>query len=179
MVLLILFKLPIPDTNIRPQDRRCTMKNILLAFDDSKNALRSVKYLAGASLPDSRITLFHVLPDTAVLCEMHSPELTDYFVTQQSNFCVLEAKKKALVEEAMQNAKSMLVNAGYPEKNIATKVETKKKGVARDIISEAAAGYDMIVIGRRGLSGIKEFFIGSVSQKVMHGAKDVPVLIIN
>lgn len=155
------------------------MEKILLAFDDSKNAFRAVEYLARSPRPNCKITLFHVLPDTAVLCEMHSPELTDYFVTQQSNFCALEAKKKSLVEDAMKNAKSILVAAGYPEDHITTKIETKNTGVARDIIREAEAGYDMIVIGRRGLSGIKEFFIGSVSQKVMHAAKDVSVLIVN
>jgi nucleotide-binding universal stress UspA family protein len=155
------------------------MQNILLAFDDSKNAFRAVEFMTRTFTPNSTITLFHVLPDTAILCEMHSPELTDYFVTQQSNFCALEAKKKSLVEEAMKNAKSMLVGAGYPEDHIKTKIETKKSGVARDIIREAQAGYDIIVIGRRGLSGIKEFFIGSVSQKVMHTAKDISVLIVN
>ena len=155
------------------------MKNILLAFDDSKNAFRAVELMSRAFSPDNKITLLHVLPDTAVLCEMNSPELTDYFVTQQSNFCALEEKKKALVEEAMKTAKSTLIAAGYPEDHVTTKIEIKKRGVARDIISEAQAGYDMVVIGRRGLSGIKEFFIGSVSQKVMHAAKDISVLIVN
>jgi len=51
--------------------------------------------------------------------------------------------------------------------------------VARDILKEAGNGYDLIVIGRRGISGIREFFLGSVSQKVFSGAKDISVLIVN
>ena len=35
--------------------------------------------------------------------------------------------------------------------------------------------YDMVVIGNRGLSGLKEY-MGSVSHKVLHGV-DIPVLI--
>jgi len=35
------------------------------------------------------------------------------------------------------------------------------------------------VMGRRGLSGIKEFFMGSISQKVLALALDVPILLVN
>jgi nucleotide-binding universal stress UspA family protein len=55
----------------------------------------------------------------------------------------------------------------------------RKKGIARDIINEAHAGYDTVVMGKKGLSGIKEFFLGSVSQKVLHGAEDLSVLLVN
>jgi len=51
--------------------------------------------------------------------------------------------------------------------------------VARDILSEAENGYDLIVIGRRGLSAVKDFFLGSTAQKVFSGAKDISVLIVN
>ena len=58
-------------------------------------------------------------------------------------------------------------------------MESKKKGVARDILAEAQSGYDTIVLGRRGLSSIAEFLIGSVSQKVLHGAKDVSIVLVS
>jgi nucleotide-binding universal stress UspA family protein len=51
--------------------------------------------------------------------------------------------------------------------------------VAWDIIAEAQSGYDTIIMGRRGLSDIAEFFIGSVSQKVLHHAKDVSVILVS
>ncbi len=51
--------------------------------------------------------------------------------------------------------------------------------VAVEIIEEARNGYDVVVLGRRGLSPVKSFFLGSVSQKVLNGAKDVSVLIVN
>lgn len=154
-------------------------QKILIAFDNSENATRAVEYIARSFPADNAVTLFHVLADSAVLCEMHSPELAEYFIAQQSNFCALEEKKKQLVREAMEKAKELLLDAGFVEKNIAFKLETKKKGVARDILKEAEDGYDLIVIGRRGLSAIAEFFIGSVSQKVSHAAKQIAVLIVN
>lgn len=152
---------------------------ILVAFDDSKNAMRAVQFVAETFSPDNKITLLSVLQNTAALCEMNSPELTPYFVSQQDSFCILEDKKKGLVEEATEKAKSYLTEAGFNPRNIVIKLIPKKKGVAGDIVDEANSGYDIIVLGRRGISGIKEFLFGSISQKVLQLAKDVSVLIVN
>ncbi|MDF1593640.1 MAG: hypothetical protein P1P89_19200 [Desulfobacterales bacterium] len=69
-------------------------RKILVAFDDSKNAMRAVQFVAESFSPDNNVTLLSVLQNTAALCEMNSPELTPYFVSQQDSFCVLEDKKK-------------------------------------------------------------------------------------
>jgi nucleotide-binding universal stress UspA family protein len=154
-------------------------KKILLAIDDSENARRAVEFVANFFTPDNKITLFNVIPDTATLCAMNSPELTPYFTSQQSSFCLLEEKKKKIVSEAMQKAKRILLDANFEEKNITIKSEVKKSGIARDIIREAKSGYNAVVMGKRGLSGIKEFILGSVSQKVFHTAKDISVLVVD
>ena len=154
-------------------------KKILVAIDDSENAMRAVEFIANLFATESKITLFKVMQDTAALCEMNSPELTPYFKSQQSSFCLLEEKKQELVNQAVQKAKEILMDAGFEEKNITVKSVIKKKGIARDIIKEAQAGYNAIVLGRRGLSGIKDFILGSVSQKVSNSAKDISVLVVN
>jgi nucleotide-binding universal stress UspA family protein len=100
------------------------------------------------------------------------------FLEHQVQFCTLEDKKKELVTQGMEKAKQHLVDAGFQDKNIQFKVQTKKKGVARDIAAEALSGYDAVVLGRRGLSGIGEFILGSVSQKVLHAAKDLSVILV-
>lgn len=154
-------------------------KKILVAFDDSENAMRGVKFVADNFEKDLRITLFSVIPDTADICKMDSKELTPYFKSQQTAFCTLEDKKKELISNSMKSAKQILVEAGFDEKKITTKIPMKKSGVARDIVNESKDGYESIVIGRRGLSGIKEMFLGSISQKVLSMAKDVSICIIN
>jgi nucleotide-binding universal stress UspA family protein len=154
-------------------------KKILVAIDDSENAVRAVEFIANSFTTDNKITLFNVIPDTAALCEMNSPELTPYFKSQQSSFCLLEEKKKELVNQAVQKAKNILMDAGFDENNITVKSGFKKSGVARDIVKEAESGYNVIVLGRRGLSGIKDFILGSVSQKVFNLAKDISVLVVN
>ena len=154
-------------------------KKVLVAIDDSENAVRAVEFIAHSFSTDNQITLFNVIPDTATLCEMNSPELTPYFKSQQSSFCLLEEKKRELVNQAVQKARNILMDAGFDERNITVKSELKKSGVARDIVREAESDYDVIVLGRRGLSGIKDFILGSVSQKVFNLAKDISVLVVN
>lgn len=154
-------------------------QKILVAFDDSENAMRAVAFVARSFKNDSKVTLFHVLQDTAALCELHSPELTEYFVAQQSNFCVLEEQRKKLIESSLKLAVAVLVEGGFPADNIKSKIEIKKAGVAQDILEECRSGFDILAMGRRGLSGIKEFFLGSVSQKVFSTAKDISVVIVN
>ena len=154
-------------------------QKILIALDDSENALRAVEYVAANFQNHASITLFSVLSDTASLCDMNSPELTPLFKSQQSSFCQLEDKKRSLVNEACQKGKDILSEAGWDPAYVSIKVGPKRKGIARDIIQEASQGYDLVVIGKHGVSGIREFFLGSVSQKVLQLAKDISVLIIN
>lgn len=154
-------------------------KRILVAFDDSENAMRAVEFIAESFTKDKEITLFSVFPDTTAICDMNSPSLTPYFMAKQTEFCALEDQKKVLVNEALEKAKGILMTAGFEENKINIKAQTKKKGVVRDIINEANSGYDTIVLGRRGLSGIKEFILGSVPQKVLHLAKDISLIVVD
>jgi len=154
-------------------------KKVLVAIDDSENAMRAVEFIANLFTIDNKITLFNVIQDTAALCEMNSPELIPYFKSQQSSFCTLEEKKKQLVNQALKKAREILMYAGFDENNITIKSEIKKSGVARDIVKEAQSGYNVIVLGRRGMSGIMDFILGSISQKVFNSAKDISVLVVN
>jgi len=154
-------------------------QKILIAVDDSDNAQRAVAFVAKTFSTDNNVTLINVMMDTASLCDMDSPELTPLFKTHQTSFCSLEDKKRELVKEAMGKAREILLEAGFSSENVITKIEDKRRGVARDILTEAEKGYDLVVIGRRGLSSIREFFLGSVSQKVFHGAKNISVLVVN
>ncbi len=83
----------------------------------------------------------------------------------------LEAFYKKVLEKALRNAKKL-----KSEINVSKKL---LKGRAADKIVETAnkGGFDLIVIGSRGLGGIKEFFLGSVSDRVADKAK-CPVLIV-
>jgi len=154
-------------------------QSILIAFDDSKSALRAVEVVANQFRNDNRVTLFNVTMDTAALCKMNSPELTPYFKSQQKSFCLLEDKKKDLVGEALTKAKDVLKQAGFSDDHIQIKIQTQKNSVAKDILEEAESDYDFIVMGRNSKSSVKKFFIGSTPLKVLNHAKDISLLVVD
>lgn len=154
-------------------------KKILIAVDDSENARRAVEFVAATFKPDHMITLFSVSLNTTAICDLNSPGLTPYFVSQQTAFCQVEDQQKALLQTALQEAKDTLRNAGFEEKNIQIRLETEKKGVARAILEEIRSGCDLVVLGRRGIGRVQEFFMGSVSQKVVNSARDISILLVD
>ncbi|MCK4727854.1 MAG: universal stress protein [Desulfobacterales bacterium] len=155
-------------------------KKILVAVDESKNSMKAVKYVAKDMEKTGAVTLFSVLPDATAACGLDSPTLTPVFKENIQTFCAIEDAKKDTVKAFMGKAKKILVQAGFPSKNVAVKIRKKKVGIARDILKEAEQGkYTTLVIGRRGLSGIKQFMLGSVSNKLVQLAKKVSVIVVD
>jgi nucleotide-binding universal stress UspA family protein len=155
-------------------------KKILLAVDNSKNSLKAVKYVATTVNTDALVTMLNILPDAAAACGMDSPSLTPVFKKNVETFCTIEDTKKEIIQKFLDEAKKVLVAAGFPAKNVECKVRKKKAGVARDILKEAERGnFDTIVIGRRGLSGIKQFMFGSISNKVVQLADKTSVIVVD
>ncbi|MFP3998387.1 MAG: universal stress protein [Desulfobacterales bacterium] len=153
-------------------------KNVLIAFDDSENAMRAVNFAAEHLARDENVTLFSVIEDSQSLCEMNSPELTPYFRSEQQAFCTLEDKKRELVEKAIEAARRCLIESGFDPELVKTKTQKRKASVAKDILAEAETGYDAVIIGRRGVSAIQDFLFGSVSQKVLNGIKNAAVVTV-
>ena len=82
--------------------------------------------------------------------------------------------QKQIKEEVLQEGKK-----AFETKNI--KVKTfLEEGHPAHIIVEVAANedYDFIVIGSRGLGGLKKLFLGSVSNAVAQEAKNCCVIIV-
>jgi len=155
-------------------------QKILLAVDNSKNALKAVRYVAKTVNTDAAVTLLNILPDPAVACGMDTPSLTPVFKQNREIFCSIEDTKKQVMQLFMEDAKKILVKAGFSSKNVATKIRKKRSGIARDILKEAQRGkYHTIVIGRRGLTGIKKFMFGSVSNKVVKYADMASVVVVD
>ena len=147
---------------------------VLIAMDGSENALRAADHagfmLAGT---DCQVTLFHTMRHLRryvpqeVLDE--APELEELWKT----------KAGQEIEPYMKKAKEMLVEAGISESQISKKVVDGSRSAASDILEEARGeGYGTIVMGRRGLSGLKEFFMGSVSAKVLQNSNGMAVWIV-
>jgi nucleotide-binding universal stress UspA family protein len=153
-------------------------KKVLIAMDDSENAMRAVQFTAALIEKDSEITLFSVLQDYKSICEYNSPSLTPTFQRERAAFCAIEDGKKVLLESAAKEAAQYLQSAGFAAEKIKTQLQPFEKGIARDIIRKADSGFDVVVIGKRGISSASDFFFGSVSQKVLNGVKSASVLVV-
>jgi nucleotide-binding universal stress UspA family protein len=162
------------------EERRRPMGNkILLALDSSKGALKAVRYVAKHLNRDATVTMFSVLPEATDACGLDGPSVAPVFRENIKAFCTIEQAKKSAVQGFMEEAKKTLVKAGFPPKNVSIRLRKKKVGIARDILKEASLGkYDTIVVGRRGLTGVRKFFSGSVTNKVYQSSHDVAVLVV-
>jgi len=88
--------------------------------------------------------------------------LQDYYADQK------EYSEK-ITKEALEKSKKE-----YPQLTIIRKIG---KGNPSDaILEESEEGFDMLVMGSRGLGFLDELLLGSVSEKVVHKSKITVVL---
>jgi len=156
---------------------------VLIALDSSPGAWGAVEYVAEAfgHTPGVQVTLLHVLSglppafwdDGHILDEKEKASRQRLVAAWQKE---QEQKWQALVKKAHER----LTKAGVAKDAVVNKFQPKDYDVAEDILSAAAAGnFDTIVMGRRGLGLAKTLVLGSVTNKVVQGAKGCAVIIVS
>lgn len=155
--------------------------HVLIAIDLSEAALKTVSYAAGILEKNTRITLYHVF--YRVLCEglEDDPNLAHYplFEKQVGNLKTWLSQQRGIVQDMMDRMTSLLVEKGFDPKNIQTKNQERKTGVAGQILEEVAEGeYDTVVVGRREKRNARHFLLGSVSHKVVQHAENCAVWVV-
>ena len=136
--------------------------------------MKAVDY-TGTMLGNSKseITLMYVLRGLNLL--------------QPEDKSLVMKEEKALFEDAKTGAEPMfneakyrLINAGFDPGRITTMPVVGVSSRAGAIVQEAKEnGYGTIVVGRRGLSKVAEFFLGGVSNKIIHLAKEMAVWVVS
>lgn len=145
------------------------MKKVLIATDASENSLRAAHILgdmAGKD-PEMHVTVLHVVP---------LPEILNPAAAAGAPLTLPVKVDDYLHERVDEVLASTVAALGLPPERIH---RTHVVGAPGDaILSEVKqGGYDLVVMGRRGLSPLKELFLGSVSQTVLHGTP-CPILIV-
>jgi nucleotide-binding universal stress UspA family protein len=145
-----------------------TFEKLLVPVDGSQGAIKAAQ-VAGeiARKFDSRVTLLHVVdsPDAAIAAAGMAGMV---WAGQDADETLEKAGREALA--AAREA------AALPGDRVTKQIMA---GHAADTIVQAAkeGGFDLIVMGSRGLSEVSSIFLGSVSDKVSHHAP-CPVLIV-
>lgn len=138
---------------------------LLVATDGSENSLRAVKYaidLLGKLTEGGSITLISVHDDVALRSAKRflGREAVDDYLREQSEADMAEARK-ALNEAGVRY--DHIIRTGH--------VATMISNAGRE------GGFDLLVLGSKGRSALKDLVIGSVARRVIE-LSQVPVLMV-
>jgi nucleotide-binding universal stress UspA family protein len=152
-------------------------RRIMVAVDGSEQALEAVRYVAGI-LPrqGAEVVLFHVM--TRVPESFWDLESNPAYRYRIANVEDWEKQQERSIGEFIAKARVILSDAGFEGEKIGATVQERKDGIARDIISESHKGYDAVVVGRTGLSRIKDLVLGSVADKLIGKMMHVPLWVV-
>ena len=144
---------------------------ILIAFDGSEDAMQAVGFV-GSILGgfNYKVKLAHVIRGNG-----NTPKEFDHIFSSKEYTKIV---KKEITAE-FDKAKTKLVKSGFKAKEISTEIVTRAHSRARAIADTAKqADYGVIVLGRRGHSQVRDFFIGRVTNKVIQMAREQTVWVI-
>ena len=144
-------------------EKPVAIKTILVAVDGSEYSEKAVKYACTIALPlEAEVYLLYVVP-MLVNATPYQDTVSD------QPFLALQK----VGEDILARAKKMAEEQGC------TAIDLISYGEAASRIIEIAEekNVDVIVMGSRGMSGLKRLFVGSTSDKVTRQAR-CPVLIV-
>jgi nucleotide-binding universal stress UspA family protein len=78
-----------------------------------------------------------------------------------------EVEHEKVVKVFMQDARKIFLDADFREQLIKVEIQRRVKGIARDIAEEAKHGYNIIMMGRTGTGLMKEYPLGTVTNKIL------------
>lgn len=140
-----------------------TIKSILVAVDGSAHSEKAVRYAcAMGPLLGAEVILLHVVPMVVSATPYHDTVSDQPFVSLQN-----------LGEDILERAKKLANSCGCEVIDLLSHGDPASQII--DIASDR--GISMIIVGSRGVSGIKRLFTGSISDKVSKNAS-CPVMIV-
>lgn len=146
-------------------------KKMLLAVDASENSHKAVNYVGTvAAASEAEITLFHVVRKFGYLEDptLRHGEIEGFWEEVKSD-----------IPRMFRSHLVSLEKAGITALRISSEAILDSPSRSGDIIREAREGaYGTIVMGRRGLSKVKDFLMGRVTSKVLNQAEDFAVWIV-
>ncbi len=139
------------------------LRNIFLAYDGSvhaKKALEMAKDIAELN-EEIHVDIVNVVP-IPVLSGIDTSHLTEIIELMEDEAAKTLHEAQDLMEDVSEQISTYLLKGATPSTELLKMVDSRP--------------YDLVIVGSRGLSGIREY-MGSVSYRILHQSK-VPVLVI-
>ena len=149
---------------------------ILLLLDGSERSLGTVRYIAKFKpFKQMQVVLMQVYAGApeSYFDLKRDPRSTGTVVSVRA----WEIQQKSKAGEYMQNARAILLNAGFPEEAVKVKIQKRKQGIARDILKEAREGYAAVVARRRGMGALRGLVVGSIANKLLERLDFLPFIL--
>jgi nucleotide-binding universal stress UspA family protein len=138
---------------------------VLVAVDGSEQTQGLVDYLRGIiSVSHTELVLFHIMPDVPE--SLYDLKMDPSGLPNQDHIRKWEFEREKQLRDLMRDIRRQLTGTGIPEYSVIIAIRKVKEGIARDLLREAAGGYDAIVVGRSGLGGAGAQVLGSVASKM-------------
>lgn len=174
-----------PVENGEKEISRSVAGRILLAVDESENSHRVVQYVGSLlnQTPGAVITLFHVLkPMPRRLLEhggSENPAVEAQLSVQLRNEQEAWIQKERESEcHVLKQAYETLARSGFDMNRVTVKYG-HDDNIARNILEEARNGHhDTIVVGRQGISRIKQILGGGTTDHILHAAKGLAIWVV-
>ena len=149
---------------------------ILIAIDGSERSFAASVYLGKVLSKQAEIFLFHVMAEAPEAFRDVSADL----LTEKENYplSVWKTCQEETIHEFMTIACDILIASGFPKEAISVKTQILRSGVARDILNESHQNYDMLVVGRTGISKIENITLGSVASKLVDVVAHPPIIVV-
>jgi nucleotide-binding universal stress UspA family protein len=152
-------------------------KRILVALDGSEQSFEAVRYVIQVFPPNRmQVVLFHVL--TKVPESFWDIEKNSAFRHQLAPVAAWAMQQERAMQEFMERSQQLFVDRGVPQKAVQVKIRDREVGIARDIAREAQKDYDAVVVGRWGMSKIKDFVWGSIANKLVGHLVQSPLWVV-
>ncbi len=153
-------------------------RKILVAVDDSFHSRCCIHYLEKlvSIVPELHFTLVHVQPGLSQFLLDEAGRSMKAKVELKT----VQRRNQETAQRLLEGVRRQMTDGGIAAGRIQIKPLEKKLGLAKDIIELAQEGrYDAIAAGRRGLTGLQELFLGSLTAKLAENSTVIPVWIID
>ena len=153
-------------------------KKLLVALDGSVYSSNTLHYLERlfAGIDNIQLHLLTVLTCNPSETASQWLDKSDLLSTLNSE----EQKRYAAAKKFLNKAVERLGRNDIGPERVTTEVKISTTSPAAEVLNVARKGmFDALVLGRRGISKLEEFIMGSVSNTMFEKCRDVPIWVVD
>jgi nucleotide-binding universal stress UspA family protein len=147
-----------------------------VAIDGSARSYAALAYLGKLFSKQVEIVLFHIMAEAPESLRDLSPDPS--YEKESYPLALWKTSQEEFIAEFMALACDILPASGFAKDAVTVKTQALGSGVARDILAESRQGYDVLVVGRTGISKVEDISLGGISAKLVDAVVHLPIIVV-